>query len=159
MKLSTRQDIEAPLADVYAAFADVEGWERAALRRGAEVTRRDNLRGLAVGMGWLAAFIYRGKARKIEIKLSQLEPPQLLGFGASSNNIDADVVMDFVALSSKRTRITFGTELRPRGLAARMFLQSLKLAKGKVERKYAQRIAALCGDIELRLRGIKPITR
>ena len=65
MKLSTRQDIEAPLADVYAAFADVEGWERAALRRGAEVTRRDNLRGLAVGMGWLAAFIYRGKARKI----------------------------------------------------------------------------------------------
>ena len=159
MKLSTRQDIEAPLAEVYAAFADVEAWERAALRRGVEVMRQDNLYSLAVGMTWHAGFKYRGKNRKVEIRLSRLEAPQLLGFAVVSANIEADVVLDFVALSAKRTRITIGTEVRPRGLAARVFLQSLKLAKGKVDRKYAQRIGILCADIEQRLRGVKPIGR
>ena len=39
MKLSTRDDIEAPLSFVFDSFADTESWERAAMRRGAEVTR------------------------------------------------------------------------------------------------------------------------
>lgn len=156
MKLSTREDIEAPLSYVFGVFADTDGWERAALRRGAEVARTDKLRGLAVGMSWAASFVYRGKPRMLTAELSRLDAPHSMGFSFVANNIDGDISIEFVELSARRTRVTIGTELKPRTLAARVFLQSLKLAKGKLERKYDQRIGLLCNDIEDRYRDSKP---
>ena len=50
MKLSGRTDIGAPVAFVYAALSDFEGWERSAMRRGADVNRTDKLRVPGVGM-------------------------------------------------------------------------------------------------------------
>lgn len=152
MKLSTREDIEAPLAFVYAAFSDTEGWERAALRRGAEVTRTDKLVGPAVGMSWLVGFVWRGKPRKLSAQLSQIDAPHLLGFQMNAQGIDGHVAIDFMELSARRTRVTIRTELKPRTLGARVFLQSVKLAKAKVERKYEARFAQLCGEIEERFR-------
>ena len=49
MKLSSRQDIEAPVAFVFDALNDFQAWERAALRRGAEVARTDKMNVTAQG--------------------------------------------------------------------------------------------------------------
>ncbi|EKD59823.1 MAG: hypothetical protein ACD_54C01115G0002, partial [uncultured bacterium] len=43
MRFATKQDIEAPIADVFRLLSDFESWERAAMRRGAEVARTDKL--------------------------------------------------------------------------------------------------------------------
>ena len=53
MKLSGRTDIQAPVEFVFDAISDFDFWERAALRRGAEVTRTDKLRQPAPGMSWM----------------------------------------------------------------------------------------------------------
>ena len=41
MKLSTREDIEAPIGTVFDAVTDFDGFERQLLRRGVDVTRDD----------------------------------------------------------------------------------------------------------------------
>ncbi|EEW26983.1 SRPBCC family protein [Rhodobacter ferrooxidans] len=152
MKLSTREDIEAPLQHVFSAFADVEGWERAAMRRGASVVRTDTLVELAVGMAWQIGFDYRGKPRVLEARLSALDDPSYLAFAGTSHALEGMVTIDFLELGAKRTRVTIGTELQPRTLGARLFLQSLKLAKAKITRKYELRVAQVCTDIEDRYR-------
>ena len=43
MKLASKKDVEAPIAQVWAALTDFETWERAAMRRGVEVARTDSL--------------------------------------------------------------------------------------------------------------------
>ena len=43
MKLNVRQDIDLPIARVFARLSDFDGWQKAALRRGAEVARTDKL--------------------------------------------------------------------------------------------------------------------
>ena len=41
MKFSTREDIEAPVDHVFAEVSDFAGFERRALRHGADITRLD----------------------------------------------------------------------------------------------------------------------
>jgi carbon monoxide dehydrogenase subunit G len=148
MKLGTKQDIEAPIAFVYDVLVDFEGWERAAMRRGADVMRSDTLRVAGPGMGWNVQFAFRGKTRKMAIKLVKLDRPQHLAFSGLGSALDGTLDMELVELGAKRTRVTVVTEVKPRTLAARILLQSVKLAKGKISKKYAGRVALVAADIE-----------
>lgn len=151
MKFTTHEDIEAPLEAVYKAFTDSDGWERAVLRRGAEVSRTDKLTAFGIGMGWLVGFVWRGRPRKLTIRVDQVEAPQQVGLTVVGSSIDAKVNFDFVPLSAKRTRVAASADVKPRNLAARVFLQSLKLAKGKADARFRTRFAALCAEVEARL--------
>ncbi|HEX9858294.1 MAG TPA: SRPBCC family protein [Paracoccaceae bacterium] len=153
MKFSTREDIEAPLDFVFNTFADVEGWERAAMRRGAEVSRTDKLHTVAVGMGWQVAFDYRGKARNLTISLTGIDRPNALAFAGNAQALDGVVTLEFVEMSARRTRVSVAAELKPRTFGARLFLQSMKLAKARITRRYQQRVAHICSDIEDRYRA------
>ena len=153
MKLSTRQDIEVPLARVFEDFADVEAWERAALRRGADITRTDSLGTIAPGMVWHAIFDYRGKPRDMVVTLAEIDAPYRLVFGGTSSSVDGTLTVEFLELGARRTRVMIGTEIKPRTLSARLFVQSLKLAKTKVRTRFEARVAKLCADIEDRHRA------
>ena len=66
--------------------------------------------------------------------------------------VEGDMSLDLLALSPKRTRLVLHSKVRPLTIAARLFLQSMKLAKGKMERKFETRIAQICHEIEERHR-------
>ncbi len=152
MKLTAKEDIEAPLDFVFRAFADVEYWERAALRRGADVQRIGKSQSVAVGMGWNVGFEYRNKLRKLDVRLDELDRPIRMAFSGRAKSLEGLVDLEFLELGARRTRVTFTTELKPRTLTARLFLQSLKLAKARVTRRYDLRVGQLCNDIEDRYR-------
>lgn len=150
MHLSSRTDIEAPIAFVYAALADFEGWERAAMRRGADVSRTDKMRAPGVGMGWVVNFRFRGKERNLDIRLTGMEPDAKLAFSGKGRLLEGDLSVELVALAPKRTRLVLHTKVRPLTIAARLFLQSMKLAKGRVQGKLNARTAQLATDLETR---------
>lgn len=150
MQFSSRTDIEAPLAFVYATLSDFEGWERAALRRGADVSRSDNLRVPGPGMAWNVAFRFRGKDRKLSIKLTELEPNARMACSGKGKMFEGNGSLDMVSLSPNRTRLVMHFDARPLSLGARLVLQSVKLAKGKVQSRLNKRLAALAADVEQR---------
>lgn len=147
MKFSAREDIEAPIGKVWAVVTDYDSFELAALRRGVEVARQGS------EPAWQAAFTFRGKRRQIALKLDRAEEPGLLAFAAEGRVLQADLVVELVELGPRRTRMTVTTELRPLTLAARLFLQSVKLARGRVTRRYQQGVVKLATMIEARTRG------
>lgn len=155
MRFATKQDIEAPVADVFRIMSDFETWERAAMRRGAEVARLDKLRTTAAGMRWSTRFSYRSKPRTMELELTQIDSPQLLRFAGISQAIEGVVSMDLMELGVKRTRMHVVLDVSPRSLTARLFLQSLRLARARIDRKFDQRAAQLAGEIEARYRAVK----
>lgn len=150
MKLTTKDDIEAPIAFVYAQLTDFESWERAALRRGAEVHRTDTLKKPGPGMAWKAAFDYRAKPRKMTLRLETMEEPGQIGFSANSPNISGTLDMTLVELAAMRTRVTVTLEVKPRTLISRLFLQSLALAKARVQGRFKARVAQAGTEIEER---------
>ena len=155
MRFATKQDIEAPIADVFRIISDFEAWERAAMRRGAEVARIDKLRTVAAGMRWAARFSYRSKPRNMELELTQIETPSLLRFAGISKAIEGVASVDLMELGGKRTRMHMVLEVSPRSPTARLFLQSLRLARARIDRKFDQRAAQLAGEIEARYRAVK----
>jgi hypothetical protein len=153
MKLSGRTDIGAPVAFVFAALSDFEAWERAAMRRGADVHRTDKLRTPGPGMTWQARFAWRGRERQVQVRLTKLVTNLNLALDFDGPSVEGNLNIELVELSAKRTRMLMQVDLKPRTLSARLFIQSMKLTKNRVQRKYDARLQTIAKDIEARFTG------
>ncbi|WP_295316551.1 SRPBCC family protein [Roseobacter sp.] len=141
MKFETQEDIDAPTGHVFKMLTDFETFERAAMRRGAEVRRTDNHTAPAVGVSWAARFFLRGRMRDVTLEVTRCDPCDHLTLGLASSGLTGNIAFELIALSPSRTRLLVGLELQPHSLSARLLVQSLKLSKGAVLRKYEDRIA------------------
>ncbi|MEL6451696.1 MAG: SRPBCC family protein [Pseudomonadota bacterium] len=151
MKFSAREDIAAPIDQVFVALCDFEGFERQAMRRGAQVQRVDAMVNPGVGMKWQANFQLRGRARDVTIELVRFDTPNELVFDAKSSGIDAVMQIELLALSRNRTRMAIGFEMTPLNLSARLLIQSLKLAKNNLTKRFKLRVADYSKGLEERL--------
>lgn len=154
MKFTAKEDIEAPVEQVFALVSDFEGFERAARRRGAEVQRTDSLRIPAIGMTWSASFIARGRQRQLNIEMTEYEPPQVMRFHSLAQGLEADMKVELVALSRGRTRLSVDLDLKPKSISARLLVQSLKLAKANLNKKFHLRMADYARDLEDRIKRL-----
>lgn len=150
MKFSKREDIEAPADFVFSTMTDFQVLERAAMRRGIEVSRLDDRTEAEPGMSWLVRAPLRGRVRDITITLTKLVPGQVLETRAESAGLDAIGSVELVALSRSRTRVQVGLEVKPKTLTTRLLIQSLKLAKHTLDARFARRVAEMARLIEQR---------
>lgn len=147
MQFSTKEDLDAPIEYVFAQLSDFDGFERAALRRGADVQRITGDGRPQVGTKWRGRADFRGKERKFEAELVKCEAPTELQLSGQSDGFDFSVVAELVALSPNRTRMRIAIELKPRILSARLVMQSARLAKHTLTKRYKERIRAFATDL------------
>jgi len=150
MKFSSKEDIEAPIDQVFAILSDFEIFERAAIRRGADVHRRDDLPEPGVGMRWEASFMMRGKQRDAVVDLVTYDRPNEMVFESRAGGLEGFLDIDLVALSPRRTRLSVNFEVKPKTLPARLLVQSMKLAKTNLTKRFKLRVATFARDIEER---------
>ncbi len=148
MKFTTKEDIEAPIESVFAMVSDFENYERAALRRGAEVERKDRLTAPGVGMSWDVKFLLRGKERDMDITLQDYDSPNEMRFVSGSQGLAGEMEIKLVALSRNRTRMALDITLKPKNLSARLLVQSLKLARNNLNKRFHLRVADFAKDLE-----------
>ena len=148
MQFSSVQDVNAPLDFVFQQLSDFESYEFYALRTGADVDREDSLAEKATGMTWNVSGDLRGKRRKVRIELTEYRPDNLLKFFVKSSGIEAYATMESMALTRKQSRIKVTTVLKPKTISARLILQSAKLAKNSMNRKFNHRFWTYANYIE-----------
>jgi len=129
MKLSARDVIDAPIEDVWAVLSDFSRIERLGVSRGLEVAALG-------GNSWRVGYRYRARRRLVDLRLTEARAPGLMGFAASGQAMEATLQVELSAIDRGRTRLIVVSEIRPRTLTARLFLQSLKLARGRVNARY-----------------------
>ncbi|MEZ5723016.1 MAG: SRPBCC family protein [Paracoccaceae bacterium] len=150
MKLATREDIDAPIEAVFRELSDFESFERAILRRGADVQRTDALPAPGPGMAWKTSFTFRGRQREASIALDEHVPPDRLRASVRSSGFETDLLIDLVAMSKSRTRMNFAVDARPKSVPARLMIQSFKLARHTMLKRFRHRISEFATDLEAR---------
>lgn len=150
MKFSTNEDIDAPAEHVFEMLSNFERFERSAMRRGAEVQRTDNLQVPGVGMTWQAAFNLRGKRRELELEMVTYDFPNDIVIESTSPGMIGQMSFELIALSRSRTRVRAELEVKPLNLSARLLVQSMKLAKKSLVRRYKLGIAEYARSMEVR---------
>lgn len=152
MQLNAKEEIDAPIGFVSALLTDFDKWEGSARTRGAEVDRLDSLAQPGPGMKWKLAFAFRGKMRAATLTLLSLTPEQGVTVECLSKPGNGVTTVEMTAIAAARTRLVVTTEIKPNTLAARLFLQSLRLAKAKVNQRFKQQLIKTAAGIEDRYR-------
>jgi len=140
MKFTTHHDVDAPIAYVFQRVSNFGVYERQALRQGAHVARLDGAGPVRVGSTWDVAFTFRGKDRKLRAKVARLDAPEHLDIDTLATGLSSETKVTLVPLSPKTTRVNVTVEIAAKSLPARLMLQSLKLAKTNLNRRFAKRV-------------------
>ncbi|HHL21402.1 MAG TPA: SRPBCC family protein [Aliiroseovarius sp.] len=148
MQLKAREDIEAPIDDVFRAVTDFDRFERVLLRRGAEIVRVDDLAAAGPGMRWAIDFDMRGKRRRADLEVTEFVAPERLCAIGRGPGVTVHMEAQLIALSRHRTRLETRTRLEPGSFSGKMLLQSLRLARGKIMKRYRRAVADFATRIE-----------
>ncbi|UWQ99894.1 SRPBCC family protein [Rhodobacteraceae bacterium S2214] len=140
MNFSTHKDIEAPIDFVFSKVTNFDGYERQALRRGAQVTRVDGAGPVRVGSAWDVAFTFRSKDRNLRATVTNIDAPNELEIDTVATGLNSATVVNLIALSPKTTRVAVTVDMSAKSLSARLLLQSLKLAKSNLNRRFSRRV-------------------
>lgn len=152
MNFTGRTEIKANINATFAAFADFEAFERSVRRSGAEIERVDELTTPGPGMMWRIVADFRGKTRKIDVELKDYDPPEALLFSGVSTGFDAEIKIDLIPLSGRETRARISADITARSLAAKLILQSARLTKGKLNKRFRERFRRFGDEMTQRIR-------
>ena len=155
MKFSSREDVNVPIEEVFAAITDFRGFERQLLNRGARLSRRDADRPVGVGTVWDVGFAFRGRKRAVVATLSELDHPNLLGLDLAVDGMTGVFRVELLPLSRQKTRMSVSLDLSAGTLSARLLLQSLKLAKANLTRRFKTRTAEFALSLERRAKPVQ----
>ncbi|WP_339108858.1 SRPBCC family protein [Thioclava sp. GXIMD4216] len=150
MKFSTREDISVPVEFVFDELSQFDAMEEAARERGVKLRRTDQLEFPGKGVSWEIEFRLRGKMRKLEAEVTRFERPEVVALSGQSSSFQVETVILLTALSRSRTRLQVGLDIRPRTLGARLMLQSAKLGRSSLDRKFADRVGKQIREIAAR---------
>ena len=151
MKLTAKTDLEAPLEYLHAYLCDHTIWAREAMmRRGVDIDRPDDMPLTGVGAGWRIKVPFRGRVRKILLRVDEIVQDQILAYSFEGQALVGTLVLETRALSARRSRLKVMIDVKPKTLSARLFLNTLRLARRKVEERMDKRVGQLGARIEER---------
>ena len=148
MKLTAKTDLEVPAAAVFAGLVDHPSWEREAIRNGVEIERPPGSPVTGVGAEWRVRGHFRGKSRKVLVRIEELTQDQKLVLGIDGPSVDGNCRLEVMVLSPRRSRLRVDLEFKPKTLAARLFINTMRLAKGRVQARFENRLGQLGARIK-----------
>lgn len=143
MKFSTRVNADITADQLFARVTDFGRLERILIRNNVRVSRIDPADEPGSGMAWKLAFDWRGKSHKLRLDVRRFDRPDVMLIEGISDIFDLTITATVFGLTQNRSRLIFETEIRPRNMRARVLLQTARLAKGRLDKRFEKRINAL----------------
>lgn len=132
MKFKVSEDVDAPAQITWARFTDFSGIEADVKGRGAEIARVGQWNVPAEGRGWRGSAKVRGRVRPVTSNISAMVQPERCEITTTIGGMDAVYEMTLLTLRDDMTRVQVVLNLSANTLSARLALQTLKLARGRV---------------------------
>ena len=156
MKLNAREEIAAPVEDVFGMLLCFDRFERIAAERGLAVQRRAGTGDGALGTVWDLRTELFGKMLDLRLEVTRIVPPEALSLTMTSPGIVGSIDCTLDALSADRTRMHLSIEMLPQTLGARLLLKPLQLAHASVNERFGDRVSRIVRQIETETAGNGP---
>lgn len=148
MKFSTRLDTDLRPAELFRTVTDFDRLERLLTRKGCMVHRIDPTQEPGTGIAWDIAFDWRGKRRDLRLDVTRFDRPEAVEIEGMSEMFAFTLTMTVIALTLNKARLQVQLDVRPRGMKARLLLQTAKLGKSQMDRKFGDRVAEFLGALQ-----------
>ena len=154
MKFVTEQIVSSPRDVVFAALTDFARFEREAAASGVELHRSDTLTLPGPGMRWRAKFQRRGREHEMFAELVRINHHSDLLFAGKVGGMEGELVFNLAATGADETRLMVELNLRARSITAKLLLQSIKLTRANVARRFRRRVSMFCRQTENQLEWV-----
>jgi|SRR6056297_2955219 len=148
MIFETREEVDVPRDFAFDRFADFTRYEQAARGYGADIRRVNGFTEVAEGVSWRGSVVVRGKTRGVEATVTDLTRPAHAQMVTTVGGMRVDVDLVFEEIGPQTTRVFAKAQLVATTLASRLILQTVKLARKKIQTKIDSRIVALANQFE-----------
>ncbi|MGB0660833.1 MAG: hypothetical protein ACPGNV_11720 [Mangrovicoccus sp.] len=142
MELTSSFDAPYPQSQTYAALADFDALTASLTPRGFEVTQTAEGDTDGVGKAWKIAFGFRGVHREIAVEVIEATPETGFVLRGNSEGLVVTMSIALAGLENGRCRVSVVAEAAAETFTARLLLQSLRLARAKIQPKFDSRVAA-----------------
>jgi hypothetical protein len=151
MQFKASETVTGGIDAVFAAISDLAHYERKALDAGLAVRRLDKLPAPAPGMQWEVPFRAKGRDRVAEVELVRRDAPTRMRFEGRVQGLLFEADLDCRVLDADATEVTVTTKLRAKSITAKVLLQSMKLARSTLNKRYRKRVRKALRELEDRL--------
>ena len=155
MKFRETLDVNVPAEFAFSELSDHETIERLAMQRGVAIRRTDRLSKPGPGMSWRADWEWGGRKRRTNITLTRREPPKRIVVETETAGVAGRLETEVVPMTAESCRLIIESEVRAVTFAAKVVLQTIKLARGRIERAVGERIGQLSARLEARYAASK----
>lgn len=145
MKFSTRVNSSSTAEQLFDRVTDFSRLEQMLIKNKVSVSRINPADEPGAGMAWKLAFDWRSKTHVLRLDVRRFDRPDVVFITGTSDLFDLLITITVFGLTQTRSRLIFETEVLPRNMRARVIIQTAKLAKGRLDRRYEQRINKLFG--------------
>lgn len=147
MKFVAIEDIAAPASHVWTRITDFDRFEKRIAGKAGRVERIPS-GPVQQGTTWTGRANFNGKMRDAKVALQKLDPERAMVLSGGTEGMEITIDIELDALSATSSRLTVTTEAKARTLAARLLLQSARLARQTLAKRYKGRVAAFAEEIE-----------
>lgn len=147
MKFSTRLDSNLSAEKVFDRVSDFTRLERIMVRRGASVKRLSPAEVPGAGMAWDIGFSWRGRERTLRLEVTRFDRPVRISLAGGASSFQLTSNLSVIALSKSRSRLMVECDLRPKTMKARLLIQTAKLSKGLLDKRYARAVDQIFEEI------------
>lgn len=151
MKFVSRVEIDAPAQAVFNELSDFGAIDRLARKRAISLKRVDTMSHPGVGMQWQSQFQFRGRPRDIDLTMTQFTPPDALEYTGQTQGFEIVCLLQIVSLARNRSRLIVTVEVKPKSLGARLLVQSARLGKSGLDRRFDDRVRRFGSKLDDRL--------
>jgi len=134
MELSYNCTINVPQAFAFTRATDFEKFELEGFGNLGRFEPVSEIRAPEIGARWRTSSEFQGRPRRFSLELFELEPNQKLVLGNKSEKYDIEAHFGFDEISAEETGFSFRLDAKAQSITARLILQTIQLARGRIEK-------------------------
>lgn len=134
MELSYKSTINVPQKFAFARATDFEKFELEGFGKLSRFEPVSDICAPEIGTRWRTSSEFQGRPRRFSLEILALEPHEALVLGNKSEKYDIEAHFGFAEIGPEETGFTFNLAAKAQSITARLILQTIQLARGRIEK-------------------------